>query len=124
VNEALAGMDAWQARCKALGLAVTAPRRAVLRALLERGGTDAVELLQRARAHHAGISFGTVYRFMRELERVGLVRAEAQPHGRLRWHADASPASPADELRPLLAQLREFIVRLESLLGARHTGPV
>ena len=115
-------MEAWQARCKALGLAVTAPRRAVLLALLERDGTDAVALLQRARLHHAGTSVGTAYRFMRELERTGLVRAEARPHGRLHWHAAASPAPLADELRPLLAQLRAFIVRLESLIDTRHTG--
>ena len=124
MNEAPAGMDAWEARCKASGLAVTAPRRAVLRALLERDGVDAVELLQHARAHHAGTSVGTVYRFMRELERLGLVRAEAQPHGRLRWHAHAPPSPPADELRPLLAQLREFVARLETLIAASHTGSV
>ena len=117
-------MDAWVARCKALGLAVTAPRRAVLHALLEGDGVDAIELLQRARVYHAGTSVGTVYRFMRELERAGFVRAQAQPHGRLRWHADLSPAPLADELRPLLAQLREFVVRLETLVAARHTGPV
>ncbi len=115
-------MDAWQARCEAQGLALTAPRLAVLHGLLESDGADAIELLQRARLRHAGTSIGTVYRYMRELERAGLVRAEAQPHGRLRWHADAPPKPLADELRPLLAQLREFVVKLEALMAARHVG--
>jgi Fe2+ or Zn2+ uptake regulation protein len=114
-------MDAWQARCGALGLSLTAPRRAVLQALLEHDGADAVALLQRARLRHAGTSIGTVYRFMRELERAGLVHAQAQAHGRMRWHAVAAYAPDlATELTPLLAQLREFLIRLETLAAAAH----
>lgn len=116
-------MDAWQVRCKAQGLSLTAPRRAVLRALLEHDGADAVALLRRARLHHAGTSIGTVYRFMRELERAGLARAEAQAHGRMRWHSAAAQSPDlAKELGPLLAQLREFLARLETLATTAHIG--
>lgn len=120
VTEAAAGaLLAWEARCKAQGLVVTAPRRAILAALLaQAGGEDAVALLQAARAHHADTSMGTVYRFLRELEQRGLVHAQSRPHGRIRWSlaAAASGAPKTDDhaLRIMLDQLRDFLHGLEA----------
>ena len=111
---ALAG---WAACCREHGLAFTAPRQAIVRALLEADGAlDAVGVLQAARGFHAGTSLGTTYRFLRELELHGLARAQPQPHGRMRWRLPAVQASAGDDkLRPLLAQLRHILRELERL---------
>lgn len=126
MNDIPGDLAAWQARCKASGLSITTPRRAVLRTLLEQDGMDAVALLQRARTHHAGTSVGTVYRFMRELERLGLAHAKAQAHGRMRWYLGVAPAPAASSSLPdigrLVAQLREFLRQLEAL-GFAEANP-
>lgn len=65
-------------RCKP-GLRVTRTRRAIWSALHDGdGGVDAVTLFERARMHASHVSFGTVYRFLRELKRHGLVQRLAQ----------------------------------------------
>lgn len=109
----------WQARCIAHGLSMTAPRRAILAALQELDQPcDAVALLQAACRHHLRTRIGTVYRFLRELEQAGLVRAQAQPHGRIRWQltidrlADAPAAS---ELRGMLQQIQGLLHELDRL---------
>ena len=121
---ALAG---WSARCREHGLAFTAPRQAIMRALLEADGPlDAVGVLQGARGFHAGTSLGTTYRFLRELELHGLAHAQPQPHGRMRWRLLEAQATGDDELLPLLAQLRHVLRELERLGVAgltAETGP-
>ena len=109
----------WEARCKSLGLLMTAPRRAILMAMLRIDQTvDAVTLLQAAREHHAGTSIGTVYRFLRELEQLGLVRTLTQPHSRCRWHLSDSPQGLPEapgNIRLMLRQIQSFLRDLEKL---------
>jgi hypothetical protein len=110
----------WEARCKSLGLLVTAPRRAILTSLLQLDQSlDAVALLQAARQHHAGTSIGTIYRFLRELEQLGLVCIEAQPHTRSRWRLRDSPPTALDQtpgnIRAMLRQVQTFLRDLEKL---------
>jgi Ferric uptake regulator family len=117
------GSDAladWEARCKSLGLRVTAPRRGILTAMLRLDQSiDAVMLLQAAREHHAGTSIGTIYRFVRELEQLGLAHAEAQPHSRCRWRLRDSPPGAAEQtpgnIRVMLRQVQRFLRDLEKL---------
>jgi len=91
------GLEALEERCRQAGLPVTAPRRAVLAALAAQTlPADAIALLMLARRHHARASIGTVYRFMRELERCGLVRAHSQAHGRIHWQWGDMTAPPAN----------------------------
>ena len=113
-------LAAWEARCKSLGLLVTAPRRAILTSLLRFDQSlDAVTLLQAAREHHAGTSIGTVYRFLRELELLGLVYTEAQPNSRCRWRLRDSPQVPPEQspavIRAMLRQVQSFLRDLEKL---------
>lgn len=110
----------WEARCKSLGLLMTAPRRAILNALLQSGAPhDAVTLLQAARKHHAATSIGTVYRLLREFEQLGLVHVQAHAHGRCRWRLrDSSPlalAQAPDNIRGMLRQVQRFLRELEKL---------
>lgn len=106
----------WEARCKEYGMAFTAPRRAILRALLDAPAPlDAVATLQGARGIHPGTSLGTTYRFLRELELHGLAHAQPQPHGRMRWQLAAGSPPAIDELRPLLRQLRRILHELDRL---------
>lgn len=117
VNELMDVPEQWQARCKTHGLLVTVPRKAILTALLEQEGScDAVALLQYARMHYPGVSMGTVYRFMRELEKLGFAQARAQAHGRIRWRLCESPElSGPPEIRHLLTQVEDFLHELEQL---------
>jgi Fe2+ or Zn2+ uptake regulation protein len=123
-------LSAWQQRCKAQGLALTASRHAILQALLEqREATDAVPLLQAAQRHHAATSIGTVYRFLRELEQRGLVDAMIQPRGRTRWQlrgdALSHAAQTAHDMRQMLAQVQGFLHALEHMgLAERSATPV
>lgn len=80
------GMDAMVHACTDAGLRITAPRRAVLAVLQARSlPTDAVALMQQASAHDASVRIGTVYRFLRDLQRLNLVTAIPHPGGRLHW---------------------------------------
>ncbi|WP_266159576.1 transcriptional repressor [Dyella silvatica] len=126
MNEQLNAPERWQARCKTHGLLVTAPRKAILTALLDQEHScDAVALLQHARAHHPGVSMGTVYRFMRELEKLGLAQAQAQPHGRIRWRLRKSAElSDSLEVSQLLGQIEDFLHDLEQLgFAERQAAP-
>lgn len=101
-----AALADWLAHCAARGLRLTAPRTAILAALHEAGRPlDAVALFQLARPRHAGLSLGTVYRLLRELETLALARPEAQPHGRTRWSLPGATAAGDDEAVALLARL-------------------
>ena len=121
VSEAArAALVAWEARCKSLGLLMTASRRAILSAMLRLDQAhDAVALLHAAREHHAGTSIGTVYRFLRELKQLALVHAETQPHGRCRWRLYDLPHDAAehasDNVRAMLQQVQGFLQELEKL---------
>lgn len=119
-------LSAWQQRCKAQGLLLTASRNAILHALLEQhGACDAVPLLQAAQRHHAATSIGTVYRFLRELEQRGLVDAMTQPRGRTRWQlrddAFSHAAQTAHDIPHMVAQVQGFLHMLEQMGVAEHT---
>ena len=116
-DDALRG---WQRRCQAQGLTLTAPRNAILNALLEQAeARDAVPLLQAAQLHHPGTSIGTVYRFLRELELRGLVDAHAQSHGRTRWQlrttTPSTAAQAANDIRRMVAQAQDYLCALEQM---------
>ena len=120
VSEVDSALAAWEARCKSQGLLVTAPRRAILTAMLRLDQSiDAVTLLQAAREHHAGTSIGTVYRFLRELEQLGLVYIEAQPHSRCHWRLRDSPQAIPEQtpgtIREMLRQVQSFLRDLEKI---------
>lgn len=117
MNELMDTPEQWQARCKTHGLLVTVPRKAILTALLEQEGSfDAVALLQYARMHYPGVSMGTVYRFMRELEKLGLAQARAQAHGRIRWRlSEPLELSGTPEIQHWLNQVEDFLHELEQL---------
>jgi DNA-binding MarR family transcriptional regulator len=122
------GLSVWQQRCQAQGLSLTAPRNAILSALLEQTeARDAVPLLQAAQAHYPGTSIGTVYRFLRELEQRGLVDAHALPHSRTRWQLRATAlstaAQAASDIRRMVAQAQEYLRTLEQMGLASATLP-
>lgn len=125
MTEAAAALASWETRCKAHGLSVTTPRRAILHALLNLDSAhDAVAVLQVAREHHAGTSLGTVYRFLRELEQAGLVQTQAQARGRMRWKLQEPPSAAAtDDIRLMLQQMRHFLHELERLGLADPVSP-
>lgn len=115
-------LDNWQQRCKAAGLQMTAPRRAVLAALVaQQDAVDAVALLFQAREHYPRASIGTVYRFMRELEQHALVQVRSEAHGRIHWRliGTAHPAAPTSDM-DALAVLRQIAERLGYRLIRRN----
>ena len=122
-------LPAWEARCKSLGLLMTAPRRAILTAMLQSGTPrDAVTLLKAAREHHAATSIGTIYRLLREFGQHGLVHVQTQAHGRCRWclcePSQLAPAPDQDNVRILLRQVRRFLRELEKLgFAEAHAAP-
>jgi Fur family ferric uptake transcriptional regulator len=68
-------LQAWEGKLRGLGYRVTAPRRAVLRALARAHRPLSVaELHKRGRAQYACLGLVTVYRTLQMLERVGLAR--------------------------------------------------
>lgn len=116
MTEAAVALASWETRCKAHGLSVTMPRRAILHALLNLDNAhNAVAVLQAAREHHPGTSLGTVYRFLRELEQAGLVQTQAQARGRMRWKLQEPTAAATDDIRLMLQQMRHFLHELERL---------
>lgn len=67
---------------RAHGCRVTQPRLAVLRALLEHGGTiDATRLTELAQVHEPGIHEATVYRTVKVLTEVGIANHVHAGHG-------------------------------------------
>ena len=68
-------LQAWETELRGLGYRVTAPRRAVLRALARAHRPLSVaELHKRGKAQYARLGLVTVYRTLRVLERAGLAR--------------------------------------------------
>ena len=75
------------------GLRATPPRLAIWQVLHEADDEpDAVEVLRRAQSLEPRTSLGTVYRFLRELELLGLASCHAVPHERARWQLGTGPA--------------------------------
>lgn len=71
-----------EALLRAHGCRVTRPRVAVLRALIETGGTvDAATLTGRAQRHEPGIHEATVYRTVHVLTEVGIASHVHAGHG-------------------------------------------
>lgn len=124
------------------GLRVTTPRVAVLEMLIDQAeAIDAIQLHLKVRTQAPKISLGTVYRTLRELERLRVVDVSVAPHGRLRWQlhagrppardnqrehppisakpASASPQS-ADDLAALARQAKRLGYRLVPLTPPRH----
>jgi Fe2+ or Zn2+ uptake regulation protein len=122
VNSPADTLDQWERRCKAAGLQMTAPRRAVLAALVGQAhAMDAVALLVQAREHYPRASIGTVYRFMRELEQHALVHPQSQAHGRIHWRlADAAQAITPTADNDALTVLRQIAERLGYRLIRRN----
>lgn len=85
--------------CAAAGLRTTAPRRAILAALHDAPApTDAVALMRQACGFDRSVRIGTVYRFLRDLERLHLIAAVSHAQGRLRWYWPGHhPRPPADD---------------------------
>lgn len=78
---------------------MTAPRKAILGALLQLGHfCDAVALLQATPECHPRIKLDTVYRFLRQLEHSGLARARR--HGRVRWQLCEPPPATRPQGTP------------------------
>lgn len=106
--------------CRERGLPLTAPRRAILHALLQQQAMiDAIALQQIAREQHAPTSLGTVHRFLRELHAWPLVQAHVPAHGRTRWRLQP-PSAPMPSACPevetmWLQPLRTFMHELESI---------
>lgn len=120
-------LGAWQQRCKAQGLTLTASRQAILRALVEQEvARDAVPLLQAAQRHYADVSIGTVYRFLRELERRGLIQAQLQPHARTLWRlrkdATFNATQSTGDVHRMLATVQDFLRTLEHMGLAESVG--
>jgi Fe2+ or Zn2+ uptake regulation protein len=121
-------LSVWQRRCQTQGLTLTAPRNAILSALLEQTeARDAIPLLQAAQTHYPGTSIGTVYRFLRELEQRGLIDAHAQPHGRTRWQlreaALSTAAQAANDIRHMVAKVQDYLRTLEQMGLAEAATP-
>lgn len=90
-----------------VGMRVTPPRVAIWRALHASGDEpDAVALLRRAQQWQPDTSLGTVYRFLRELERHGLVSSRTVAHERARWRVGAAePMARRDQAIAAVARL-------------------
>ncbi|RAO77835.1 Fur family transcriptional regulator [Dyella jiangningensis] len=68
------------------GLRPTPPRLAIWQVLHEANDEpDAVDVLRRAQSLEPRTSLGTVYRFLRELELLGLATSQPVSHERSRW---------------------------------------
>lgn len=77
-------------RCKALGLRITGPRRAILQVLgASDDHPDVEELHRRVGAVEPGISLATVYRTMNLLESHGLIERHSFASGRARFETAA-----------------------------------
>lgn len=96
----VASPDAYAALART-GLRATPPRLAIWQVLRDAGDEpDAADVLRRARSLEPRTSLGTVYRFLRELELLGLATSRPAPNKGLRWKLNSTPApnggSPRD----------------------------
>jgi Fe2+ or Zn2+ uptake regulation protein len=82
VADAVDAVDRWVEHLQAQGYRLTAPRRAVLRALSEgQASLTPQEILSCARAHYPQTGLVTVYRTLEVLADCGAVRKVHQPDG-------------------------------------------
>lgn len=90
------------------GIRMTSQRQVIWQVLAEcTRAVDAVELLQCTRARMPQISLGTIYRFLRELERHALVRAHTSSRHRTRWCVIEAPPVQDDPRVAALHQLAD-----------------
>lgn len=91
-------LRAWLRR---VGLRATRPRLAVLQAMQAHAeALDAMALHRQVLALSARVSLGTVYRTLRDFERLGCVEVRIAPHGRLQWQLRPLAATPARRIGP------------------------
>lgn len=90
------------------GLRATPPRLAIWTVLHEANDEpDAVDVLRRAQSLEPRTSLGTVYRFLRELELLGLASSRPVSHERSRWRlGHASDAMPTRDSAAVAAVAR------------------
>lgn len=82
LSDGVCGPDEAEQMLRSHGCRVTRPRVAVLRALIETGGTvDASTLSERAQQHEPGIHDATVYRTVGVLTEVGIASHVHAGHG-------------------------------------------
>ncbi|WP_201315853.1 transcriptional repressor [Dyella sp. EPa41] len=98
-----ASSDARSALAQA-GLRATPPRLAIWQVLHETNDEpDAVAVLRRAQLLEPRTSLGTVYRFLRELELLGLASSRPVPHERARWKLGMASARHGETPRDAAA---------------------
>jgi Fur family ferric uptake transcriptional regulator len=100
------------------GLRPTPPRLAIWQVLHEANDEpDAVDVLRRAQSLEPRTSLGTVYRFLRELEWLGMASSRAVSHERSRWRLRRGAASNAK--RPRDSAAVAAIAQLAAAFGYR-----
>jgi len=105
--------DAHSALAQA-GLRATPPRLAIWQVLHEANDEpDAVDLLRRAQSLEPRTSLGTVYRFLREMELLGMATAAPVTHGRARWRL----ARPGEMTVPSGEPVLQAIEKLAAAFG-------
>ena len=83
--------DHWLARIQEVGYKLTAPRKALLKALTEsKHSLSALELHETAKVYHSKLGLVTVYRTLEVLEKLGLVR-RVHTEGACHGYAASSP---------------------------------
>ncbi len=81
----------WSLHIQKLGYKLTAPRKALLKALIEsKHPLSALELHESARAYHDKLGLVTVYRTLEVLEKLGLVR-RVHTEGACHGYAPSTP---------------------------------
>ena len=75
-----------EARCRAKGLRLTAPRKLIAQVLAEtHDHPDVPELHRRVAEHDEGVSLATVYRAVKRFEELGIIERHAFRDGRARY---------------------------------------
>lgn len=98
------------------GLRVTPPRLAIWRVLHDANDEpDAVDLLRRAQSLEPRTSLGTVYRFLREMELLGMATSRPVSHERSRWRLTVGRA--ASSRPPRQAAAVAAIAQLAAAFG-------
>lgn len=104
------------------GLRATPPRLAIWTVLHQANDEpDAVDVLRRAQSLEPRTSLGTVYRFLRELELLGLASSRPVSHERSRWRlghvSDAMPSRDSAALAAVAQLAASFGYQLVPTTG-------
>lgn len=107
-----------------VGMRATPPRLAIGCVLHDASDEpDAVVILCRAQHLEPRTSLGTVYRFLRELEQLGLAASRAMAHGRARWRwLDANDTNAMSPTSPALSAIEQLAAAYGYRL-VRRTAP-